>query len=98
VDNECWNKIAQTGSFIFNTIENSIGGVGWQVSSRENVTKEFRDGGREIELDADTTVQLYPIILLLGGKIREICRMPSGNSTTERGPAKGPPHHLYTLF
>jgi hypothetical protein len=58
--------LAQTGSFIFNTFENSISGVGPQVSSMEDVTKEFRDG-RKIELDANTTVQLYPIILLGGG-------------------------------
>lgn len=30
------------------------------------MTKEFRDGNM-IEFDANTTVQLYPIILFLGG-------------------------------
>jgi hypothetical protein len=40
MDNGCWDEIAQqTGSFIFDTVENSISGVRWQVSSREDVTK-----------------------------------------------------------
>ncbi len=43
VDNASWDEIAQTGSFIFSTVENSISGVAWQVSSREDVKKEFRD-------------------------------------------------------
>jgi hypothetical protein len=36
-----------------------------EVSSREDKTKEFRDG-RKIELDTGTTVQCYAIILLGG--------------------------------
>jgi hypothetical protein len=47
MDNECWDKIVQTGSlFVFNMVENSISGVGWQVSSREDATKEFQNGKR----------------------------------------------------
>jgi hypothetical protein len=44
VENESWDEIAQTGSFLFNSDESSISGVIWQVSSKENVAKEFRDG------------------------------------------------------
>jgi hypothetical protein len=63
VDNECCDTTAQTGSFILNMFENSISRVGWQVSSSEDVIKEFRDG-KKLELrNAGTAVQLYPIIL-----------------------------------
>jgi hypothetical protein len=66
VDNTSWDDIAQTGCFIFNPVDNLISGVSWQVSSWEDVTKEFWDG-KKIVFDANTTVQLYPIILLGGG-------------------------------
>jgi hypothetical protein len=42
VENDSWDEIRQTGSFIFNLDDNSISGVSWQVSLREDVTKEFR--------------------------------------------------------
>jgi hypothetical protein len=66
VENDSLDKIGQTGSFIFNSDDNSISGVSWQVSSREDVTKEFRDG-KKVEFTPDTIVELYPIILLIGG-------------------------------
>ncbi len=66
VENSSWDEIPQTGYFTYNKVEKTISGVGWQVSSREDVVKEFRDG-RKIELDVYTTVELYPILLLGGG-------------------------------
>jgi hypothetical protein len=66
VDNDSWDEIGQTGSFIFNSDENSISGVSWQVSPREDVTKEFRDG-KKVEFTPNTIVELYLIILLGGG-------------------------------
>jgi hypothetical protein len=66
VENDSWDEIGQTGSFIFNSDDNSIIGVSWQVSSREDVTKEFRDG-KKVELIPNTIVELYLIILLGGG-------------------------------
>jgi hypothetical protein len=65
VDNASWDDTAQTGCFIFNPVDNLSSGVSWQVSSGEDVTKEFRNG-KNIVFDANTTVQLYPIILLGG--------------------------------
>ncbi len=50
VENSSWDEIPQTGYFTYNKVEKRINGVGWQVSSREDVVKEFRDG-RKIELD-----------------------------------------------
>jgi hypothetical protein len=47
-------------------VDTLINGVAWQVSSREDVTKEFRDR-KKIAFSANTTVQLYPIVLLGGG-------------------------------
>jgi hypothetical protein len=44
VDNASWDEIAQTGSLLFSMVDNSISGVAWQVSSREDVAKEFRNG------------------------------------------------------
>jgi hypothetical protein len=66
VDNASWDEIAQTGSLLFSRVNNSISGVPWQVSSRKVVTKEFREG-KKIAFSADTTIQLYPIVLLGGG-------------------------------
>jgi hypothetical protein len=66
VENSSWDEIPQTGYFTSNKVEETISGVGWQVSSQEDVVKEFRDG-RKIELDVYTTVELYPILLLGGG-------------------------------
>ena len=67
VENSSWDEIPQTGYFIFNKVEKVISGVGWQVSSREDVVNEFRDGQKFENLDAYTTVELYPILLLGGG-------------------------------
>jgi hypothetical protein len=66
VENSSWDEIPQTGYFTYNKVEKTISGAGWQVSSREDVVKEFRDG-RKIKLDIYTTVELYPILLLGGG-------------------------------
>ncbi len=66
VENSSWDEIPQTGYFIFNKVEKVISGAGWQVSSREDVVKEFRDG-QKIDLDVYTKVELYPILLLGGG-------------------------------
>jgi hypothetical protein len=66
VESNSWNEIRQTGYFIFDKVEKAISGVGWQVSSRKHMMKEFRDG-RKIEFDVGTTVKLFPIVLLGGG-------------------------------
>ena len=60
------DKIPQSGSFLYDDSEQVIRGVTWQVTSREDVTKEFRDK-RKVEFDVNTKVNLYPIILLGGG-------------------------------
>jgi hypothetical protein len=65
VENDSWDEIGQTESFIFNSDNNSISGVSWQVSSREDVTKEFRDG-KKVEFTLVTIIEVYPIILLGG--------------------------------
>jgi hypothetical protein len=54
VKNSSWDEIPQTGCFIFKKVEKVISGVGWQVSSGEDVVKEFRDG-QKIDLDAYTS-------------------------------------------
>jgi hypothetical protein len=61
VENYSWDEIGQTGSFIFNLDDNSISGVSWQVSSREDVTREFRDE-KKVKFTPDTIVELYLII------------------------------------
>jgi hypothetical protein len=55
MNNASWDEIAQSGPLLFSTVDNSISGVAWQVSPREDVTKEFRDG-KKIEFSANTTV------------------------------------------
>jgi hypothetical protein len=70
VDNANWDDIAQSGCFIFNPVHNLISGVSWQVSSRE--CDKRVPGRKKIVFYANTTVQLYPIILLGGGDIEWI--------------------------
>jgi hypothetical protein len=66
IDNNSWDEIPQSGSFVYDQGEQVIHGVTWQISSREDVTKEFRDK-RKVEFDVNSKVELFPIILLGGG-------------------------------
>jgi hypothetical protein len=43
IENRSWDEIPQSGSFLYDDSEQVIRGVTWQISSREDVTKEFRD-------------------------------------------------------
>jgi hypothetical protein len=66
IDNNSWDEIPQSGSFVYDDSEQVIRGVTWQISSREDVTKDFRDK-RKIAFNVNTNVNLYPIIILGGG-------------------------------
>jgi hypothetical protein len=66
IDNASWDEIPQSGSFLYDNSEQVIRGVTWQISSREDVTKEFREK-RKVEFDVNTKIELFPIITLGGG-------------------------------
>jgi hypothetical protein len=65
IDNNSWDEIPQSGSFIYDQGGQEIRGVTWQISYREDVTKEFRDK-RKVEFDVNSKVELFPIIVLGG--------------------------------
>jgi hypothetical protein len=71
MDNECWDKIVQTGSFEFNMVE-KFNQWSWLASIiKGRCDKRVPEWREIVESNTNTTVQLYLIILLGGGNTAE---------------------------
>jgi len=66
VDSTEWKSIGQSGGLLYDPITRDISGVSWQNINREEVKKEFRDGGL-VRFSASSTLKMYPIVVLGGG-------------------------------
>jgi hypothetical protein len=56
----------QSGSLLYDPSAKVISGVSWQNPDREEVKKEFRDG-RVVSFSNQSTLIMYPMIVLGGG-------------------------------
>ena len=61
-----WQSIEQTGRLLYNPLTKKILGVSWQNIDREEVQKEFRDGG-VVEYSSSSTLEMFPVVVLGGG-------------------------------
>jgi hypothetical protein len=67
IDSMAWKAIEQSGSLIYDATTKEIAGVSWQNDDREEVKKEFRDGGLVSFSAATSTLEMYPTVVLGGG-------------------------------
>jgi hypothetical protein len=66
VDSLDWKSTAQSGGLLYDPITKEISGAWWQDINREEVKKEFRDGGI-VRFSNASTLKMYPIVVLGGG-------------------------------
>jgi hypothetical protein len=66
VDSSEWKSIEQSARLLYDPTTKEITGVSWQNINREEVKKEFRDGG-SVTFSASSTLEMYPIVVLGGG-------------------------------
>jgi hypothetical protein len=65
VDSMQWKSIEQTNRLLYDPTTKQIAGVSWQNIDREEVEKEFLDGG-VVRFSALCTLEMFPVVVLGG--------------------------------
>jgi hypothetical protein len=61
-----WKSAEQSAALLYDPMTKESSGASWQNVNREEVKKEFRDGGL-VRFSAWTTLEIHPVVVLGGG-------------------------------